>query len=82
MSEAACSTSAADAVESYTDSGSATTGTDQFRWSDDAPGLWIYNLDTRAFGMATGSCYRLDVYLGNTLVTSDATEWAVLEMTK
>ena len=26
-------------------------------------GSWIYNLDTKALGLQTGSCYRLDVYL-------------------
>jgi hypothetical protein len=47
---------------------------------------WIYNLDTRALGVATGACYRLDVFMNHTngptgIVISNAT-WAVFRPVK
>jgi hypothetical protein len=51
-----------DGVELYEDSGNANGGTNQFRWTDDH---WHYNLDTKALGLVTDKCYRLDVYLKN-----------------
>lgn len=47
-----------DAVEEYAAAGSANSGS-LMRWSDD--GFWIYNLDTKGLGLATGSDYNLYV---------------------
>ena len=56
-----------DPVETYADAGASNGNTDIFRYTG---GSWIYNLDTKALGLATGNCYRLDVYLdGNKIST-------------
>ena len=58
-----CSSSVTDAIETYADAGSSSAGTNQFRWTGDGSGFWIYNLDTKALGLQTDKCYRLDVYI-------------------
>jgi hypothetical protein len=76
---AGCTAGAAsDLVTEYADAGNSSGGSNLFRWSSD---FWIYNLDTRALGLATGACYRLDVFMNQTngptgIVISNAT-WAV-----
>jgi len=52
-------------VEEYADAGSSNGNTNLFRWNAGTPGFWIYNLDTKALGLATNNCYRLDVYLNS-----------------
>jgi hypothetical protein len=52
-------------VEEYADAGSSNGNTNLFRWTAGTPGFWIYNLDTKALGLATNNCYRLDVYLNS-----------------
>ncbi|HZJ47317.1 MAG TPA: kelch repeat-containing protein [Pyrinomonadaceae bacterium] len=52
-------------VEEYADAGNANGNTNLFRWNAGTPGFWIYNLDTKALGLATNNCYRLDVYLNS-----------------
>ena len=51
-----------DTIEIYEDTGASSGNTNQFRWTG---GDWHYNLDTKALGMVTNQCYRLDVYLKN-----------------
>jgi len=76
-----CNTSLpADPVETYADAGNTSAGTNQFRWSTEAPGYWIYNLDTKALGLMRGNCYRIDAYVGTNKVTNG--QWAVIEITK
>jgi hypothetical protein len=43
-----------------TRTGLSNGNTDQFRWS---PPQWIYNCDTKALGLTTNKCCRLDVYV-------------------
>ncbi len=81
ISEVACSTGVTDQVESYLDTSNTNGAIPTFRWSTNTPGFWIANLDTKAAGMSVGTCYRLDVYLDNIRVTTDATEWAIVELT-
>ena len=75
--------SGTDPIEEYADAGASSGGTNLFRWS--AP-HWIYNLDTRAVGMATNSCYRLDVYIGSitgpTAIKASALRWAIFKPVK
>ena len=52
-------------VEEYADAGNSNGNTNLFRWNAGTPGFWIYNLDTKALGLATNNCYRLDVYLNS-----------------
>ncbi len=52
-------------VEEYADAGTSNGNTNLFRWNAGTPGFWIYNLDTKALGLATNNCYRLDVYLNS-----------------
>ena len=73
-----------DPIEEYADAGSSSGGTDLFRLTD---GFWIYNLDTRALGLVTNNCYRLDVYYGELVPTSTAiklshTVWAIFKPVK
>ena len=81
---ASCTAGAAsDLVTEYADAGNANGGSNLFRWSSD---FWIYNLDTRALGLATGACYRLDVFMNQTngptgVLISNAT-WAVFRPVK
>jgi len=49
-----------DDVELYADAGQSSGNTNMFRANGDS---WIYNLDTKALGLVTNQCYRLDVYL-------------------
>ncbi len=49
-----------DDVELYADAGQSNGNTSMFRANGDS---WIYNLDTKALGLTTNQCYRLDVYL-------------------
>jgi hypothetical protein len=62
---ASCTSATEDSLETYAAAGSSNTG-NLFRW-DAAADAWIYNLDTSAPGMATGSCYRGNVYLDGNL---------------
>jgi len=39
-------------------------GTNEFRWTGEASGFWIYLLDTKALRLVSDQCYRLDVYIG------------------
>ena len=81
---ASCTAGAAtDLVTEYADAGNSNGGSNLFRWSSD---FWIYNLDTRALGLATGACYRLDVFMNQTngptgVLISSAT-WAVFRPVK
>jgi hypothetical protein len=72
-----CSADVTDTVEMYADAGSSNGNTDDFRWSGDS---WIYNLDTKALHLATGSCYRLDVYLVGVKISTQ--RFAVFQPTK
>lgn len=74
-----CTASATDAVEEIVaDAGQSSANTSAFRWSDD--GFWIYNVDTSALGMATNSCYRLDVLVNGYRAT--ASTYAILKPTR
>lgn len=68
----------ADPVETYADAGQSSAGTNLFRWSSD--GFWIYNLDSKALGLTTGSTYRIDAFIGAAQVTSAT--WALVTPTK
>lgn len=59
LTKAAIAGTGADAVETYADAGQSSGNTDLFRWSAD--GFWIYNLDSKALGMASGSTYELKI---------------------
>jgi PKD repeat protein len=68
--------SGTDAIETFADAGASSGNTDLFRWSLD--GFWIYNLDSKALGMASSSTYELKV-----LVDGIAAEFsAALQPTK
>jgi hypothetical protein len=76
---AACSTTAGtDPVASYADAGQSSAGTNQFNYDPTIPG-WVYNLDTRALGLVTGNCYRIDVSVKGTQITN---AFAVFKPTK
>lgn len=64
----------------YADAGESSAGTKYFRWSDEVPGFWVYNLDTKALGLTTGKCYRIDVYSGATKISAD--DWVVVKAVK
>ena len=72
-----------DVVTEYADAGNSNGGTNLFRWNND---FWIYNLDTRALGLTTGACYRLDVFLntttGPTAVLLSHSTWAIFRPVK
>ena len=53
-------------------------GTNQFHYDADAQ-AWVYNLDTKALGLVTGNCYRIDVAVNGTLI---ANAFAVFQPTK
>ena len=72
-----CSADVTDAVEMYADAGNSNGNTDDFRASGDS---WIYNLDTKALGLVTNSCYRLDVYLAGVKISTQ--RFAVFQPTK
>lgn len=73
-----------DAVETYADAGASSNGTNLFRWNPDATsptgGFWIYNLDSKALALVTGSYYRVDIYVGGVQATK--TNWGVLQPVK
>lgn len=71
-------TGTADAIEVYADAGASSAGTNLFRWSTD--GYWIYNLDSKALGLVTGSFYRINVYVDGVKATVDT--WAILQPVK
>ncbi len=76
---ATCSTVAgADPVESYADAGQSSAGTNQFHF-DSATETWAYGLDTKALGLVTGNCYRIDVSVNGTGITN---AFAVFQPTK
>ena len=70
-------------IEEYADAGESNAGTNLFRWADPH---WIYNLDTRAVGLTTNSCYRLDVYMnaitGPSAIKASAMRWAIFKPVK
>ena len=75
--------SGADPIDEYADAGASNGNTNLFRWT--AP-HWTYNLDTRALGLATNACYRLDVYIGSTMgstaIKASAMRWAIFKPVK
>ncbi len=76
---AVCSTTAgSDPVESYADAGQSSAGTNQFTYAATIP-AWVYDLDTKALGLVTGNCYRIDVSVNGTQITN---AFAVFEPTK
>lgn len=66
---ASCSITGGDPVLAYADAGQSSAGTNQFRYDPFAQ-AWIYNLDTKALGLVTGNCYRLDVSINGTRITN------------
>jgi hypothetical protein len=72
-----CAVGVVDQVETYADAGSPSAGTDHFRWAGDH---WIYNLDTKALGLTSGICYRLDVALDGQIISDD--RFAVVQLFK
>jgi hypothetical protein len=66
---------AGDDIEVYA-AGSSNSG-NLFRW-DSTGALWIYNLDTSAFKMNAGNCYRINVSYGGTVVNGSATGGALV----
>ena len=73
-----CGSSAAtDGIELYADAGASNGNTNQFRATGDS---WIYNLDTKALGLVTTKCYRLDVYLDGAKISTQ--QFAVFQPTK
>jgi hypothetical protein len=76
---ASCSSSAgSDPIATYADAGQSSAGTNQFRYDATAQ-AWIYNLDTKALGLVTGNCYRIDVSVNGTQI---ANAFAVFQPTK
>jgi Tol biopolymer transport system component len=76
---ASCSTSGgSDPVETYAAAGQSSAGTNEFRY-DTLAQAWVYNLDTKALGLVTGNCYRIDVSVNGTAVTN---AFAVFQPTK
>jgi hypothetical protein len=76
---ASCSTSAgSDPITSYADAGQSSAGTNQFHY-DAGTQAWLYNLDTKALGLVTGNCYRIDVAVNGTQI---ANAFAVFQPTK
>jgi hypothetical protein len=78
VTEAGFLATASDAVESFSDAGSSSAGTQDFRWVDDLSvtggGYWIYNLDTSK-SFVVGKTYNVYVNVDTTQITST---WAVL----
>ncbi len=77
VNAAVCNTGVSNSIETYADAGSSRAGTNQFRYS---AGSWIYNLDTKALGFVTNGCYRLDVYLDGTKISTQT--YAIFQPTK
>jgi hypothetical protein len=79
VSALACGTSAgSDPVTSYADAGQSSAGTNQFGY-DAGIGAWIYNLDTKALGLVSGNCYRIDVSVDGVQITN---AFAIFQPTK
>jgi DNA-binding beta-propeller fold protein YncE len=76
--ESCSSTAGSDPVESFADAGSSSAGTNQLRWNALA-GEWDYNLDTKALGLITGNCYRIDISLNGSQISN---AFAVYQPTK
>ena len=66
-----------DGVEQYADAGASNANTNAFRPTSDH---WIYNLDTKALGLTTNQCYRLDVYLDGVRISTQ--EFAIFKPVK
>ena len=66
-----------DGVELYSDAGASNGNTNDFRPTGDH---WIYNLDTKALGLVTNQCYRLDVYLDGVRISTQ--QFAIFKPTK
>jgi hypothetical protein len=76
---ASCSTTAGtDPITSYADAGQSSAGTNRFQY-DAVAQAWVYNLDTKALGLITGNCYRIDVSVNGTPITNP---FAVYKPTK
>ena len=54
-----------DAIATYADAGQSSAGTNQFHYDAGAQAR-VYNLDTRALGLVTGNCYRIDLSVNGT----------------
>lgn len=65
-----------DPVEAFADAGASSGNTDLFRWSTD--GFWIYNLDSKALGLVSGTLYELQVVVDRTV----SSQTALLQPTK
>jgi len=79
VSKFACNNNAGtDPVESYADAGQSSAGTNQFHY-DATSQAWIYGLDTKALGLITGNCYRIDVSVNRAQITN---AFAVFQPTK
>jgi len=79
VSKFACGTSAGtDPVSSYADAGQSSAGTNQFNYDATAQ-AWVYGLDTKALGLVTGNCYRIDVAVNGTQISN---AFAVYQPTK
>jgi hypothetical protein len=76
LTKEAINTGGADAIETFADAGASSGNTDLFRWSLD--GFWIYNLDSKALGMTSGSTYELKVVVDGVA----ASQTAALQPTK
>ena len=55
--------------ESYADAGQSSAGTNQFRY-DSTSQSWLYGLDTKALGLTSGNCYRIDVSVNGNKITN------------
>jgi hypothetical protein len=79
VSKFACGASTGtDPVTSYADAGQSSAGTNQFNYDSTAQ-AWVYNMDTKALGLVTGNCYRIDVAVNGTQITN---AFAVFQPTK
>ena len=58
-----------DTIASYADAGQSSAGTNQYRFEAGSQ-VWIYNLDTRALALITGSCYRIDTAVNGTQISN------------
>jgi hypothetical protein len=67
-----------DPVASYADAGQSSAGTNQFNYDPTAQ-AWVYGLDTKALGLITGNCYRIDASVNGTQIPN---AFAVFEPTK
>ncbi len=76
VSPASFTVNATDAVETFSDAGSSSSGTTGFRY-DATGGYWIYNLDTSGFGVGTPQ--QINVKVGSIVA---ATNYAVITTTK